>query len=88
MIAPFYRNNPFYCKFEKYIMCSMKMPLFVADYFAVRRFVVLQFVVTALFCIFSTDVNAGGQKNEEYPSFCFKGRAKEDVCDSEGMYHA
>lgn len=66
MIAPFYRNNPFYCKFEKYIMCSMKMPLFVADYFAVRRFVVLQFVVTALFCIFSTDVNAAGQKNEEY----------------------
>ena len=65
MIAPFYRNNPFYCKFEKYIMCSMKMPLFVADYFAVRRFVVLQFVVTALFCIFSTDVNAAGQKNEE-----------------------
>lgn len=48
------------------MLCSMKMPLFVADYVAARRFVVLQLVTTAVLCMFFTGVNAGGQKIEKY----------------------
>lgn len=46
--------------------CLMKMPLFVADYVAARRFVVLQLVVITVLCMFFTDINAGSQKNEKY----------------------
>lgn len=48
------------------MMCSMKMPLFVADCSGLRRAVALLFVAISVLFLCLSDVNAASQKNERY----------------------